>query len=83
MTARGKPMQMEAGMVKSTVKKIGQDLENMSRRNIGPALALDLLERRARSVEELVVIEVIREVIREVRDDGRYADHAVSRVRSA
>jgi len=37
MTARGKPMQMEAGMVKSTVKKIGQELENMSRRNIGPA----------------------------------------------
>lgn len=70
-------------MVKRTVKKIGQELENMSRRNIGPALALDLLERRARSVEELVVIEVIREVIHEVRDGRMHADHSASRVRSA
>ncbi len=70
-------------MVKRTVKKIGQELENMSRRNIGPALALDLLERRSRSVEELVVIEVIREVLREAHRDEMHMDYPASRVRSA
>lgn len=53
-------------MVTATVKRVGRKLERLVERRIPLPQALSLLERKAGTVEELVVIEVMREVNREL-----------------
>jgi len=60
-------------MVKETVNKVGRHLEILATRRIPLASSLDLLGRQAKSVEEMVVIEVIREVIKEEMLGYRYS----------
>ena len=54
-------------MVKDTVNKVGRHLEILTGKNIPISTSLDMLGRRAETVEEMVVIEVMREVIKELR----------------
>ena len=69
-------------MIKSTVKKIGDQLEQMSDREISITRAFDILAKKAGSIEEIVVIEVMREVYDEMAANNGvlYAD---SKIRSA
>ena len=55
-------------MVGSTVGKIGRNLERLMRKHLSVQAAFSVLERRARTVEELVVIEVMREANDEMSD---------------
>ena len=52
-------------MIKNTVKRIGDDLEKLANKRIPLATSFKLLEQRASTVEELVVIEVMREALNE------------------
>lgn len=53
-------------MVRSTVGKVGRNLERLVSRRLPVSASFNILERRAKSVEELVVIEVMREVYGEL-----------------
>ena len=54
-------------MVKDTVNKVGRHLEILAGKKIPVSSSLDMLCRRAETVEEMVVIEVMREVINELQ----------------
>ena len=56
-------------MVKETVNKVGRHLEILAGKKIPIGTSLDLLGRQAKSVEEMVVIEVMREVLKELHGD--------------
>lgn len=66
MEPPGKAGQPENGkevkMVRNTVGKVGRNLERLMDKRIPLTASFSILERRAKSVEELVVIEVMREV---------------------
>jgi hypothetical protein len=53
-------------MIRHTVRDLAKKLEQLSRHQIPIARSLDLLESRARTVEEIVVIEVMRESYEEM-----------------
>ena len=53
-------------MVRTTVGKIGRQLEEMADSHLPLDASLRLVERKASTVEELVVIEVMKEVILEM-----------------
>jgi hypothetical protein len=53
-------------MIRHTVRDLAKKLEQLSRYQIPIARSLDLLESRARTVEEIVVIEVMRESYEEM-----------------
>ena len=56
----------EAIMVRSTVGKMGRNLELLVNKRLPVHASFRILERRAKTVEELVVIEVMREVYGEM-----------------
>lgn len=53
-------------MVRDTVQKMGRHLENLAEKRIPIGVSFDLLGRRARSIEEVIVIEVMREAYAEM-----------------
>lgn len=67
---------------KRTVHRIGRQLERLASNQIPIQRAFELIAKKAQSVEEMVVIEVMREVYEEL--DERYqAYEAGSSARSA
>lgn len=71
-------------MIRTTVKNVSKKLEHLSRYEIPFTRSLDLLESRARTLEEMIVIEVMRESYREVREKwSGIAVHADSNSRTA
>lgn len=57
-------------MVRTTVGKIGRNLERLTNKRLPVNASFNILERRAKSIEELVVIEVMREVYGEISNGG-------------
>ncbi|MBI3994193.1 MAG: hypothetical protein HY342_13035 [Candidatus Lambdaproteobacteria bacterium] len=70
-------------MVNDTVSKVGIKLERLTRRDFSIAAALELMAQRARTVEEQVVIEVMREVYRDMNPEAAAHAQDFSRSRSA
>ena len=70
-------------MVNNTVQRIGEKLERLSRRNFSLGSSLKLLARRARTVEEQIVVEVMREVYTELHPEHEFGIYPESRSRSA
>lgn len=56
--------------IKHTVIRIGKQLERMARHDVSIGIAFDYLANRATSIEQMVVIEVMREVYLEMRERG-------------
>ena len=54
-------------MVKSTINRVGRHLEKLAQNRIPISVSFDLLTRKAKSVEEVIVIEVMREVYQEMK----------------
>ena len=74
----------EVLMIRETVRKIGRQLEQLAQRDVPMVRAFDILSGKARSIEEIVVVEVMREVYLEILDgDMVYARYADSSTRSA
>ena len=74
----------EVLMIRETVRKIGRQLEQLSQHNLPMTRAFDILSGKARSIEEIVVVEVMREVYMEILDGEEiYARYADSSTRSA
>ena len=48
-------------MIQETVRAVGRKLERLTRRQVPINRSFEMLERKAHSLEELVVIEVMRE----------------------
>ena len=57
-------------MIRRTVKKVGKQLEQLSNRGINLGTAFDIMSRKASSIEEIVVVEVMREVYGEIEETG-------------
>lgn len=53
-------------MVRNTVGKMSRNLERLVNKRLPVSASFNILERRAKTVEELVVIEVMREVYGEL-----------------
>ena len=63
---KGKGPARGDAMIRHTVRNLGKKIEHLSRYRIPITRSLDLLESRARTLEEVVVIEVMRESLREM-----------------
>ena len=59
-------MHSEGAMVKTTVRQLSDRLERLLSWDVPTSSAFDLLARRASTVEELVVMEVMRECCEEL-----------------
>lgn len=70
-------------MIRNTVKNVAKQLEHLSHYEIPLERSLDLLESRARTVEEMIVIEVMRESYQEVREQWVAPHHAEATSRTA
>lgn len=71
-------------MIRRTVQKMGKQLEQLSERGISLNTAFDILSRKAGSIEEIVVVEVMREVYQEAdMHDGITANYTDSNALSA
>lgn len=70
-------------MIRETVRQVAEKLEHLNQYDIPLERSFDLLGSRARSVEELVVIEVMRESLQEVRAQMAARYQADSSSRSA
>ena len=72
-------------MVNSTVQQIGDRLERLLSWNVPTGQAFDVLARRAATVEEMVVVEVMRECCEELKSEtpSRPAYFAESKTLSA
>jgi len=71
-------------MIRRTVQKMGKQLEQLSEKGVTLNTAFDILSRKAGSIEEIVVVEVMREVYQEVdMHDGISANYADSNTLSA
>lgn len=72
-------------MIRRTVQRIGKQLEQLVERDIPMTRAFDILSAKARSIEEIVVVEVMREVYQEVVDgelmQTAYADSSTRSAR--
>lgn len=55
-------------MLNLTFKKVSQELEELVKFDITLERAIDLLEATTQNIEELVVINTIRETLAEMRD---------------
>lgn len=53
-------------MIRQTVKTVGDQIERLARKKIPVAESLEILCKTASTSEELVVIEVMREVYQEM-----------------
>ena len=58
----------EGPMIRQTVQRIGRQLEALADRNVPMLRAFDILSAKAASIEEIVVVEVMREVYEEMLD---------------
>jgi hypothetical protein len=81
---------MEAPMndmshIRTTVHKIGRQLEKLVGKEITVSRGFDILARKAQSIEEMVVIEVMREVYSELElnlaTEPAYADSSTRSAR--
>jgi len=72
--------------IRHTVKKLGSQLEQLAQNNVNLNRAFDILAKKSQSIEEMVIIEVMREVYDEYVEQRSvseiYAD-ADSNTRSA
>ena len=74
----------EVLMIRESVRKIGRQLEQLAKHEVPMTRAFDILSGKARSIEEIVVVEVMREVYMETLDgQAMYASYADSSTRSA
>lgn len=75
----------EALMIRHTVKRVGSQLEQLAERGVTMTRAFDILVAKSRSIEEVVVIEVMREVHQEMiaREEAAAERQADSSTRSA
>ena len=55
-------------MIRTTVQRVGRQLEQLAGREVALNRAFDILSGKARSIEEIVVVEVMREVYQEQAD---------------
>lgn len=71
-------------MVRNTIRRLSKQLEQMTDREISVNRAFDILCKKAQSIEEIVVVEVMREVYLEILE-GEMAilSYADSSTRSA
>jgi len=70
-------------MIRFTVKRLGVELERLVARNIPLERAFRLLEKKAATVEELVVIQVMEEVALEMQCQANLPYYAESSAREA
>jgi hypothetical protein len=72
-------------MIRRTVQKIGKQLEQLVEREVPMTRAFDILSSKAGSIEEIVVVEVMREVYLEIVDgdlmERAYADSSTRSAR--
>jgi hypothetical protein len=74
----------EVLMIRRTVQRIGRQLEQLVDREVPLTRAFDILSAKSRSVEEIVVVEVMREVYQEIVDGELLPEiYADSSTRSA
>jgi hypothetical protein len=78
---------MGAIHIKHTVRRLGHQLERMTSKDITLGTAFDILAKKAAGIEEMVVVEVMREVYLEMQENGLHhliaKHHADSSTRSA
>jgi hypothetical protein len=71
-------------MIRSTIRSVARKLEHLTRYDIPIDRSLELIESQARSIEEVVVCEVMRESYQEMaREVPSFAIHADSSSRTA
>lgn len=71
-------------MIRRTVRKVGKQIEQLAERGISMGKSFDILARKAGSIEEIVVIEVMREIHNDLEiGEGVWAGYAESNTRSA
>ncbi len=74
----------EALMIRQTVHRIGKQLQQLIERDVPMTRAFDILSKKSASIEEIVVVEVMREVYQEIVDrELRQIAYADSSTRSA
>ena len=75
----------ETLMIRKTVQKIGKKLEQLTGRDIPMTRAFDILSKKASNIEEIVVVEVMREVYLELLDGDMaiLTTYSDSKIRSA
>ena len=73
--------------IKRTVVKLGRQLERMAAKDISLNVAFDILAKKSASIEEMIVVEVMREVFMELQENGLHpmlsGTHADSKTLSA
>jgi hypothetical protein len=73
--------------IKYTVVRLGRQLERLVGEQFSLDAAFDLLAKKSASIEEMVVVEVMREVYLEMHENGMYpipdSSQADSSTRSA
>jgi hypothetical protein len=70
--------------IRRTVHNIGRQLEQLAGNNVNLNRAFDILAKKSQSIEEMVVIEVMREVYQEYLEQREIAAiQADSKTRSA
>ena len=71
-------------MIRNTIRTVARKLEHLSRYDIPVERSLDIIETQARSIEEVVVCEVMRESYQEIAQQvPSFAVHADSSSRTA
>jgi len=74
----------EVLMIRRTVHRIGRQLQQLIERDVPMTRAFDILSRKAATIEEIVVVEVMREVYQETVDsEMQRIAYADSSTRSA
>jgi hypothetical protein len=71
-------------MIRNTIRNVARKLEHLSHYDIPVERCLDLIESHTRSIEEVVVCEVMRESYQEIAQQvPSFAIHADSSSRTA
>lgn len=71
-------------MIRRTVRRIGKQLAQLTEHDVPITRAFDILSNKARTIEEIVVVEVMREVYQETIDgELQHIAYADSSTRSA
>ena len=74
----------EVLMIRQTVHRIGRQLQQLIERDVPMTRAFDILSHKAATIEEIVVVEVMREVYQETVDsEMQRIAYADSSTRSA
>lgn len=60
----------QAVHIRHTVNKLGRQLEFLVARQVSLNVAFDILAKKSASIEEMVVVEVMREVYLEMHERG-------------